>query len=399
MLTQANISVIDTLRLFKSAQVPVCFLAPTKTGIEKSIMDATKSVRDFLQERDIHNFSTQMQGTISKVLVPTLLVSGGEFVDTKTSLYRPETKSGDPRIWVYKLGEYVEPGDLLAITVNKEKLVVVNCSKSNLHQLVNRSHANFSDLFLDTIVGLSSDASELLTMMRSIGNQGYVTTLRPGDTGVGYTLETLLGIAANSSKAPDFRGIEIKSGRSRSQRSGRTTVFSQVPNWNMSRLKGSKDILYTRGRYHEIKQRMQLFHEFSVSKTNSYNMKLDIDFSQSLLHQVYVENGSAIIDVSWELDVLKKRLSEKHKETFWVSAETRGKSGNEDEEFFYSSVKHTGAADVSMFPTLLETGVVTLDYTIKEVKPGTAKDQGYLFKIASKNLDLLFSRVETYSLT
>ena len=96
--------------------------------------------------------------------------------------------------------------------------------------------------------------------------------------------------------------------------------------------------------------------------------------------------------------MLKKRLSEKHKETFWVSAETKGKSGSEFEEFLYSSVKHTGAADVTVFPTLLETGVVTLDYTIKETKPGTAKDQGYLFKIASKNLDLLFSRVETYSL-
>ena len=34
--------------------------------------------------------------------------------------------------------------------------------------------------------------------------------------GVGYTLETLLGIAANSSKAPDYKGIEIKSGRQKS---------------------------------------------------------------------------------------------------------------------------------------------------------------------------------------
>mgnify|MGYP000272568540 CR=1 FL=1 len=127
-------------------------------------------------------------------------------------------------------------------------------------------------------------------------------------------------------------------------------------------------------------------------------MKLDLDFNQNLLHQVCKEHDEFTIDVSWELEVLKKRLSEKHKETFWVSAETKGNSGSEFEEYLYSSVKHTGAADITVFPTLLETGVVTLDYTIKETKPGTAKDQGYLFKIASKNLDLLFSRVETYSL-
>ena len=106
MLSQANISVVDTLRSFKEVQVPVCFLVPTKTGIEKSIMDATKSVRDFLLDKGIHNFLTQGQGIESKILIPTILVSGGEFVDTKTSLYRPETKSGDPRIWIYKLGDY-----------------------------------------------------------------------------------------------------------------------------------------------------------------------------------------------------------------------------------------------------------------------------------------------------
>ena len=117
--------------------------------------------------------------------------------------------------------------------------------------------------------------------------------MRPGDTGVGYTLETLLGIPANSSKAPDFRGIEIKSARQRSQRSGRTTVFSQVPNWSLSRLKGSKDLLYTRGKYSEKKARLQLFHELSAIKANSYDLRLDVDHTSSQLHQIYVGRESA----------------------------------------------------------------------------------------------------------
>ena len=61
-------------------------------------------------------------------------------------------------------------------------------------------------------------------------------------------------------------------------------------------------------------------------------------------------------------------------------------------------MKHTGQVDQTVFPVLLETGVVTLDYTIKEKSPGVAKDQGYLFKIAPKNLDLLFSQVQEYQL-
>ena len=398
MLSQSNIVIVDVLRRFKSSKIPVCFLVPTKTGLEKSIMDATKSVRDFLEEREIHRFSNQQQGTNNKVLIETNFYSQGQLIETKTSLYRPETKNGDPRIWVYKLADGTEPGDLLAITYNKNKLTVINCSKSNLDDLLDAKNNMFQHLFGSTVIGLSSDANELLVMMKEVASKGFIRTMRPGDTGVGFTLESLLGISANSSRSPDFKGIEIKSGRQKSQRSGRTTIFSQVPNWNISALKGSKEILFTRGKYHETKQRVQLFHELSAIKANSYNMKLDLDFGRDLLHQVYMEGNNVVMDVSWELEVLKKRLSEKHKETFWVSAETKGKSGDVEEEFFYSSVKHTGSADTSVFPTLIETGVITLDYTIKEAKPGVAKDQGYLFKISSKNLDLLFTSVDTYSL-
>jgi hypothetical protein len=398
MLSQANISVVDTLRSFKSVGVPVSFLVPTKTGLEKSIMDATKSIRDFFKEQNLHDYSKQEKGSDFKVLIPTLLVSNESIIETKTSLYRPETKNGDPRIWIYKLVENAEPTDLIALTVNSNGLVAVNCSKSLLSSLLNVSSLSFSRLFSTSVVGLSHDANQLLAMMREIASKGYVKTLRSGDTGVGFTLESLLGISANSSKAPDFRGIEIKSGRKKSQRSGRTTIFSQVPSWGMSRLKSSKEILFERGRFHEVKKRMQLFHEFSAVKLSSYDMKLVVDHTKDQLHQVYVENGFSTVDAIWEFDVLKGRILEKHKETFWVSAQTKGRSGDQDEEFWYSDVKHTGSVDASVFPTLIETGVVTLDYTIKESKPNVAKDQGYLFKISSSNLDLLFSRVDHYSL-
>ena len=39
MLSQSNISVVDTLREFKKVNIPVCFLVPTETGLKKSIMD------------------------------------------------------------------------------------------------------------------------------------------------------------------------------------------------------------------------------------------------------------------------------------------------------------------------------------------------------------------------
>ena len=49
------------------------------------------------------------------------------------------------------------------------------------------------------------------------------------------TLETLLGIAANSRRAPDFHAIDIKAGSVLVGGNGAsTTLFSKVPDWHRS---------------------------------------------------------------------------------------------------------------------------------------------------------------------
>ena len=125
-------------------------------------------------------------------------------------------------------------------------------------------------------------------------------------------------------------------------------------------------------------------------------MRLELEPSYDYLHQIYVKDNLYENDVTWEINNLKNRLIEKHRETFWVTADTKGKSGDKDEKFKYISLKHTGNIDPSAFPILLNDGIISLDYTIREKASGNVKDQGYLFKISSKNLDLLFSTVKEY---
>jgi hypothetical protein len=396
MITQSNIDVLDTLRRFKNAGISVSFLVPTRTAMEKSIIDATQGVRALLRNSGLHDYDSQQQGPDSKVYIETTVFSNGRIKLTKSSLYKPETKNGDPRIWIYGLKELADATDLLALIVVDKKLIVVNCSKSDLEHVLSGKSDFFSQFPSSSVIELSDVAFELLEKLRKIYGMGYVTTLRAGDTGVGFTLETLLGISANSSQAPDYKGIELKTGRTRSHKSGRTTIFSQVPNWKISRLKASKELLRDRGRFNEDKQRRQLFHEMSVIKINSYDLQLRIDEGLDQLTQIYTGETPAVVDVRWNFDKLVERLVSKHKETFWITAQTQGESGGLDEEFCYSKLKHTGSVDSSAFSILLELGVITLDYTIKETPTGGAKDQGYLFKIAQKNLDLLFRRVDEY---
>ena len=55
--------------------------------------------------------------------------------------------------------------------------------------------------------------AELKDKLSGINQMGYVVSLRKGNTGIGYTLETLLGLEKNNLKTPDFGDVELKSQR------------------------------------------------------------------------------------------------------------------------------------------------------------------------------------------
>ena len=57
------------------------------------------------------------------------------------------------------------------------------------------------------------DFGEFLAKIERIRNMGSVQTHRAGDTGIGKTLEDLLGIEENNIAGPDFDLYELKSGR------------------------------------------------------------------------------------------------------------------------------------------------------------------------------------------
>ena len=55
------------------------------------------------------------------------------------------------------------------------------------------------------------DIVELKDKLSEINQMEYVVSLRRGNTGIGFTLETLLGLKENNLKIPDFGEIEVKS--------------------------------------------------------------------------------------------------------------------------------------------------------------------------------------------
>ena len=382
----------DKVKLLTKNQVSLTLIEPTETGLKKSIMDATGSVRSYLKSTNIHDYEFQQQGTESKAMIPTIIHTGFKTIKSQASLYRPATKNGDPRIWFYSLTKVVEPNDIIAITYFDNQFQVFNLTKLDITALINSAIQNpFQDLINAINTTENEVAFELLAMLRKIANAGPIPSMVDADTSVGRTLETALGIDINSSKKPDYKGIEIKSFRN--SRANRKNLFAQVPNWKLSKLKSSAEILDNFG--YEREEDFKLYCTVSAITRNSQglNLRIDSDIKQLIENSDKPDVGDFVV---WTLNKLHSRLKEKHKETFWVEAEST--KINNREHFQYKLVEHTKKPITSQFDLLIDQGIISLDHLIKRNSKGKVVEKGPLFKIKPKGIELLFPPSECYNL-
>lgn len=391
-MRQLSVLERSRIKLLTEKSVQLCLIEPTVTGLEKSIMDATGSVRTFLKSNNIHNFELQKQGQESKVQLGAFMVGENALINSVASLYRPNTKKGDPRIWFKGLGSYSNANDILGIIAFDEKLFVLNITQLDLHKLIECKISNPLKELVNEVNQISNEvADELLLLLNKIAAKGPIPAMLQADTAIGRTLETLLGIDINSSKKPDYKGIELKSYRDK--RGNRKNLFAQVPDWNLSKFKSSAEILnsfgYSRG------EDFKLYCTVSTLVRNSQGLKLKIDSEISQL--IENSNNTSVGDfVVWGLDTLHKRLLEKHNETFWIAADSITIEGME--HFQYKKVEHTRKPIVTQFDILLEQGIITLDHLIKRKPTGSVVEKGPIFKIKPNALDLLFPPSKSYSL-
>ena len=383
---------INRIKILTENSVELCLIEPTETGLVKSIMDATGSVRNFLKSKNIHDFGLQNQGQESKVQITSKLIDTDKNINSLASLYRPNTKNGDPRIWFKGLGNYSRANDILGIIEFEGTLYVLNITQIDLEKLLNSTINNPLKELIEEINHISNEvADELLILLNKIASQGPVPAMLKADTAIGRTLETLLGIDINSSKKPDYKGIELKSYRDK--KGNRKNLFAQVPDWSLSKFKSSAEILdnfgYSRG------EDFKLYCTVSALVRNSQGLTLKLD---SKINQLLENSDKANIGdfIAWNLETLHNRLLEKHNETFWIAANSII-IGNK-EHFQFKKVEHTRKPIVTQFDILLEQGIITLDHLIKRNSTGKVIEKGPIFKIKPNALELLFPPSQSYSL-
>lgn len=110
-------------------------LIPTENGLNKSIMDATSPIRDFLKKNNIHNYDTQEKGPAKKIIIKAAYLTEQKNEETEISMYKANHR-GDARIWIKNLKTYASPLDSIALLFYKNSVYIINTSKYKIENAI-----------------------------------------------------------------------------------------------------------------------------------------------------------------------------------------------------------------------------------------------------------------------
>ena len=210
-------------------------------------------------------------------------------------------------------------------------------------------------------------------------SKGYVPSLRKGPTGVGYTLETMLGISENNIALPDIKSVEIKAHRSKGGNLITLFTFNNKV-WKMSPL----DAIRKYGSP-DKNGRLGLYYTMSL-KPNSGGLFLDVSDKE-----ISVRHTSGEVIAVWEVEKLTERFKQKLPAMLFISAfsEERG-----DSEFFhYYRAQLLRGTSSKILANQFRSESILVDLRLHD-KGTRARNHGTGFRISEANLPLLFEKIE-----
>lgn len=224
---------------------------------------------------------------------------------------------------------------------------------------------------------------------QKICNMGWITTHRAGPTGIGKTLEDLLGIQENNIDGPDFGDYELKSCRLDSN--SMLTIFTKTPQpqgaVNTLRMKFG----YSSDAYDNdekvLHSTLSADHPVPIANTG-HTLVIACDPTKIA---IVAEDGREY--AYWTRDQLKKAFEKKYKNKFvYAKAESRGAGSSE--QFKFVAAYEVSGFNYEAFVEMLERGKIYIDLRIGQYhggeKDGQTHDHGTGFRIKENDQPLLF---------
>jgi hypothetical protein len=228
--------------------------------------------------------------------------------------------------------------------------------------------------------------SELIEKLKEIKKMGYIKTHRMGTTGIGKTLEDLLGIKENNIPGPNAAMIELKSARKNV--TSMLTLFTKSP-----LPQRSNSVLLRRYGYESSKGNEKKELHTTVNALRYNQLKGNLGFKINI-----EENGICLVNSQeeilgyWDKETLRKSFERKLRELLYVKAETKDHGSNE--KFWYNEAWLLYGFNFSNFINLLGKGTILVDIRIGQYSNGKTHDHGTGFRVFPDQLDLCFQHRE-----
>ncbi|MEO0128500.1 MAG: MvaI/BcnI family restriction endonuclease [candidate division WOR-3 bacterium] len=224
---------------------------------------------------------------------------------------------------------------------------------------------------------------EITRKLREIKEIGYIKTHRAGNTGIGKTLEDLLGIKENNIPGPNAKVIELKSARKNA--TSMLTLFTKSP-----LPKGANRVLLERFGYYSEKNAKTKRLETTVNAINFNNLKGKKGFKITIENErINIITPKNEIVGYWDRDTLKNTFEKKMPYLLYVKADTKG-TGKE-EQFWFNEAWLLSGFSFENFVKLLKEGIILIDIRIGQYPDGRTHDHGTGFRVMPDKLDLCFS--------
>jgi len=227
---------------------------------------------------------------------------------------------------------------------------------------------------------------KIVRKLKVIKKMGYIKTHRSGNTGVGKTLEDLLGIKENNIPGPNAALIELKSARKNV--SSMLTLFTKSP-----LPKKANSVLLQKYGYISNKGngRKELHTTVNGREFNKLKGKSGFKIVTRNKRLSLITPKKKILGY-WDKEILRKSFERKLPKLLYIKVNAKGKSYAE--EFWFNEAWLLKDFNFDNFLKLLKKGVIFVDIRIGQYPDGRIHDHGTAFRVFPDKLDLCFSHRE-----
>ncbi|MFH0732050.1 MAG: MvaI/BcnI family restriction endonuclease [Candidatus Omnitrophota bacterium] len=227
--------------------------------------------------------------------------------------------------------------------------------------------------------------AEFKQELKKIADKGYVESLRSSDTGIGYTLETYLGLKENNIPLPDLDGgVELKAFRKDSP--SLLTLFTCEPQPEGGQRDRSLLERFGYKKRDNLRQK-ELYCTINSSTFNPQSLKLEVEKGR-----IKVTSDKEDIDIYWVAEQLKERFLQKIPKLIVVKADARMKD-NGREEFCFNEAYFLKGFSFESFKNMIAKDIITVDFRMHLRENGTVRNHGTAFRVRKSKLEKCFQEL------